>query len=147
MHDDCLGLSGMKDCFIGLRSGGSGLTFCSAIISCSMSNSSSSPSTLPLGLCWMVRSISVSIGWMVGFLDRSPFGCYSSFKTSVLMVYRIVLNRKDVRSIAMRLIAFGLWSIALTRAVPPQNWNNAENKDKKFFFQKLKQNKIILKLN
>jgi hypothetical protein len=91
MHDDWLGLSGMKDCFIGLCSGGGWLTFCSAIVSSSMSNSSSSSSMLSLGLYRMVRSIFVSSGRMVGFLDRSPcmnqmkFSSYSSFNTAMLM--------------------------------------------------------------
>jgi hypothetical protein len=91
----------MKDCFMGLRSGGGWLTFCAAIVSSSTSNSSSSSSTLSLGFYRMIRSISVSIGWTVGFLDRSPcmnrmkFGNYSSFITAVLM------------SLELRLIAEG----------------------------------------
>jgi hypothetical protein len=91
MHDDWLGLSRMKDCFMGLRSGGSWLAFCATIVSSSTSNSSSSSSTLSLGYCQMVHSISVSSGRMVGFLDRSlcmnwvNFGSYSSFSTAVLM--------------------------------------------------------------
>jgi hypothetical protein len=66
MHDDWLGLSGMNDCFMGLRSGGGWLTFCATIVSSSTSNSSSSSSTLSLGFYRMVRSISVSMGRMVG---------------------------------------------------------------------------------
>ena len=103
MHDGWLGLCGMKDYFMGLHSGGGGflgggwLTNCSTIVS-SISNSSSSSSMLSLGFCQMVRSISVSIGMMVGFLDRSPcmnrtkVCSYSSFSTAILMVSRITLN-------------------------------------------------------
>ena len=89
IQDGWLRLSRMKDCFMGLRFGGSFLTFCSAIVSSSTSNSSSSYSTLSLGISRMVRSIFVSSGRMVGFLDRSPcmnwtkFGNYNSFSTAV----------------------------------------------------------------
>jgi hypothetical protein len=47
----------------------------------------------------MVRSISVSIGRMVGFLDQSPcmnqtkFCSYNSFSATVLMVFGTTLNR------------------------------------------------------
>jgi hypothetical protein len=90
MHDDWLGLSGMKDCFMGLHSSGGWLTFCATIVSSSTFNSSSS-SALSLGFCRMVHSIFVLIGRMVGFWDRSPcmnqtkFGSYNSFSTVVLM--------------------------------------------------------------
>jgi hypothetical protein len=67
----------MKNCFMGLRTGGGGftcggwLTCCSVIVSSTL-NSSSSSSTLSLGFCRMVCSISVSSGKMVEFLDQSP---------------------------------------------------------------------------
>jgi hypothetical protein len=94
----------MKDCFMGLCSGdgwftgGCWLTNCSAIVSSSTSNSSFSSSTLSLGFCRMVRSISWSIGRMVGFLDRSPcmkrtkFCSYCSFNTTVRMVSGTMLD-------------------------------------------------------
>jgi hypothetical protein len=91
MHDDWLGLSRIKDRFKGLRFGGGWLTFCAAIVSSLTFHSSSSSSMLSLGFFQMVRSISVSIGRMVGFLDRSPcmnrmkFDSYSNFSTAVLM--------------------------------------------------------------
>jgi hypothetical protein len=105
MHDGWLGFCGMEDCFMGLRASGGGftsgglLTNYSAIVSSSMLNSSSSSSTLSLGFCRMVCSISVLIGWMVGFLDRSPcmnwtkFCSYSGFSTAVWMVSGTTLDR------------------------------------------------------
>jgi hypothetical protein len=91
MHDDWLGLSRMKDHFMGLRFAGGWLTFCAAIVSSLTFNSSSSSLMLSLGFFQMVCSISVSIGRMVGFLDRSPcmnqtkFDSYNSFSTTALM--------------------------------------------------------------
>jgi hypothetical protein len=93
----------MKDCFMGRHIGGGGftggswLTNCSTIVS-SILNSFASSSTLSLGFCQMVRSIFVSIGRMVGFLDRSP--CmkrtklcnYTTFSTAVWMVSGTALD-------------------------------------------------------
>ena len=70
MHDGWLRFCRMKDCFVGLYAGGSWLTSCSAIGSFTL-NSSSSSSKLSLGFYRIVHSISVSIGRMVEFLDRS----------------------------------------------------------------------------
>jgi hypothetical protein len=132
MHDGWLGLYGMKDCFMGLRSGGDWLTTCSAIVSSSTLNSSSSSSTLSLGFCRMVRSITVSIGRMVGFLDRSPY-----------------MNQMKFYSTPTLVLLFG-WSLELHSIIPRSafdrswpalnhnhrnyiaaNWNKTKNKKQK----------------
>jgi hypothetical protein len=94
----------MKDYFIGRRTGGDGfiggswLTNCSTIVSSILNSSSLSSSTLSLGFYRMVHSIFVSIGRMVGFLDRSPcmkrtkFCNYSTFNTVVWMVFGTALD-------------------------------------------------------
>jgi hypothetical protein len=126
--------SRMKDCFMGLRSGGGWLTFCAAIVSSSTFNSSSSSSTLSLGLCRMVRSISISSGRTVGFLDlnhcmnRTKFGSYSSFSTAVLMSL-------ELGSIAEG-CALDFTRPALDhhhRTILPQTWNNTETENNFFF--------------
>jgi hypothetical protein len=141
----------MKDCFMGLHSCGGWLTFFAAIVSSSTSNSSSSSSRLSLGFCRIVHLISISIGRMVGFLDLSPcmnrtkFGSYSSFSTTVLI------------SLELRLISEGcaLERTTLDRSWPTIDrnhrnysaaiWNKQKKKKKKRI--EIKQNSSKTKLN
>jgi hypothetical protein len=143
----------MKDYIMGLRSSGGWLTFCATIISSSTSNSSSS-STLFLGFCRMVRSISISIGRMVGFLDQSP--CMNWLKFCQLQqlqyccsdgLWNCTRSLLEVCSITL-----GLRSITITGTILPQTWNNTENRKQLFFYFffkkiiKIKQNNSKTKL-
>ena len=128
----------MKDCFMGLHANGNWLTICSAIGSSTL-NSSSSSSKLSLGLCWMVCSISVSIGRMVEFLDRSPCMKQMRFCTIATLVLlfewflELRLITQDVCSIAVRSIALGQCLITIIETTMPQNWNKTEKQKTKIF--------------
>jgi hypothetical protein len=138
MHDDWLALSGMKDCFIGLHSGGDWLAFGATIVS---------SLTLSLGLCRMVHSISVSSGRMVGFLDLSPcmnqtkFGSYSSFSTAVLMSL-------ELHSIAEGCVLDRTWPAfdCNHRNYTTANLEQRQNRKQLFFFFQNK-NRIEIKQN